>query len=100
MPAEQPLSSYAANGINDSGEIIGNYRCTEKPGDAADAIFKGSGFYRAPDGTYYRVEYENAQRTVAGKSPMRASLSATMSSITYVGAIRGNEGRRDQPIVP
>ncbi len=55
------------NGINDGGEIVGNYDCTEKPEDAADPVFKGNGFYRAPDGTFYRVQYENASRTVAGK---------------------------------
>jgi hypothetical protein len=30
-------------------------------------FFKGHGFYRAPDGTFYRIQYENARRTVAGK---------------------------------
>jgi hypothetical protein len=66
-PQNNPFLHTQPNGINDSGEIIGNYRCTEKADDAAEAIFKGSGFYRAPDGTYYRVQYENAERTVAGK---------------------------------
>jgi hypothetical protein len=55
------------NGINDEGEIVGNYNCTENPKDPADALFKGNGFYRAADGTFYRVQYENAVRTVAGK---------------------------------
>jgi hypothetical protein len=55
------------NGINDEGEIVGNYDCTERPDDAANPIFKGNGFYRAPDGTFYRVQFENASRTVAGK---------------------------------
>jgi hypothetical protein len=55
------------NGINDEGEIVGNYNCTERPNDPADALFKGNGFYRAADGTFYRVQYENAVRTVAGK---------------------------------
>lgn len=55
------------NGINDEGEIVGNYNCTEQPNDPADALFKGNGFYRAADGTFYRVQYENALRTVAGK---------------------------------
>ena len=55
------------NGINNEGEIVGNYDCTEKPEDAADPIFKGYGFYMASDGTFYRVQYENARRTVAGK---------------------------------
>jgi hypothetical protein len=55
------------NGINDEGEIVGNYNCTERPNDPADALFKGNGFYRAIDGTFYRVQYENAVRTVAGK---------------------------------
>jgi hypothetical protein len=55
------------NGINDEGEIVGNYNCTERPNDAADALFRGNGFYRAADGTFYRVQYENAVRTVAGK---------------------------------
>jgi hypothetical protein len=66
-PQGSPYLHTQPNGINDAGEIIGNYRCTENPGDAVEAIFNGSGFYRAPDGTYYRVEYENAKRTVAGK---------------------------------
>jgi hypothetical protein len=66
-PQGSPYLHTQPNGINDAGEIIGNYRCTENPADAADGIFKGSGFYRAPDGTYYRIEYENAKRTVAGK---------------------------------
>ncbi len=64
---DTPYLHTQPNGINDSGEIIGNFQCTKKPEDAAEAIFKGSGFYRAPDGTFYRVEHENAQRTVAGK---------------------------------
>jgi hypothetical protein len=55
------------NGINDEGEIVGNYNCTERPNDDAEALFKGNGFYRAADGTFYRVQYENAVRTVAGK---------------------------------
>lgn len=66
-PQGSPYLHTQPNGINDAGEIIGNYRCTQKPDEAAEGIFKGSGFYRAPDGTYYRVEYENAKRTVAGK---------------------------------
>lgn len=55
------------NGINDEGEIVGNYDCTASPNDPADALFKGNGFFRAADGTFYRVQYENAARTVAGK---------------------------------
>jgi hypothetical protein len=55
------------NGINDEGEIVGNYDCTERPDEVVDPLSKGNGFYRAPDGTYYRVQYENASRTVAGK---------------------------------
>jgi len=66
-PQGSPYLHTQPNGINDSGEIIGNFRCTENDGDAAEAVFKGDGFYRAPDGTYYRVQYENAKRTVAGK---------------------------------
>jgi hypothetical protein len=66
-PQSSPYLQTQPNGINDAGEIIGNFRCTENPGDAAEAVFKGDGFYRAPDGTYYRVQYENAKRTVAGK---------------------------------
>lgn len=54
------------NGINDKDEIVGNYECTERP-DHADPLFKGNGFYRAPDGTFYSLQYENAARTVAGK---------------------------------
>jgi hypothetical protein len=55
------------NGINNEGEIVGNYDCTQNPDDAADPMFNGNGFYRSSDGTYYRVQYENASRTVAGK---------------------------------
>jgi hypothetical protein len=55
------------NGINDNGEIVGNFDCTNKPDDAADGISRGHGFYRAQDGTFYSVEYQNARRTVAGK---------------------------------
>jgi hypothetical protein len=55
------------NGINSNGEIVGNYGCTARPEDAAEVLFNGDGFYRAPDGTFYRVQYENAVRTVAGK---------------------------------
>ena len=66
-PQNAPYLHTQPNGINDAGEIIGNYRCTENAGDEAEAIFKGDGFYRSPDGTYYRVQYENAKRTVAGK---------------------------------
>jgi len=54
------------NGINDEGEIVGNYDCAENPDDA-DPLIRGNGFYRAPDGTFYRVQFENADRTVAGK---------------------------------
>jgi hypothetical protein len=66
-PQNSPYLHTQPNGINDAGEIIGNFRCTENAGDEAEAIFKGDGFYRAPDGTYYRIQYENAKRTVAGK---------------------------------
>jgi hypothetical protein len=66
-PQGSPFLQTQPNGINDAGEIIGNFRCTENPADEADAVFKGNGFYRAADGTYYRVQYENAKRTVAGK---------------------------------
>ncbi len=66
-PQRSPYLHTQPNGINDAGEIIGNYRCTESPDETVDGIFKGSGFYRASNGTYYRVEYENAKRTVAGK---------------------------------
>ena len=66
-PQNSPYLHTQPNGINDAGEIIGNYRCTENAGDTADAVFKGNGFYRAANGTYYRVQYENAKRTVAGK---------------------------------
>jgi hypothetical protein len=55
------------NGINDNGEIVGNYDCTESPNDAADPLSRGNGFYRASNGTYYRVQFEDAERTVAGK---------------------------------
>ena len=86
-PQGSPYLHTQPNGINDSGEIIGNFRCTEKPGEAAEAIFKGSGFYRAPDGTFYRVEYENAKRTVAGK-------------ITNAGVIIGYYVLNDDTWVP
>jgi hypothetical protein len=66
-PAARSYLHTEPNGINDGDEIVGNYDCTERPGDPADPIFKGNGFYRAPDGTYYRVQFENATRTVAGK---------------------------------
>jgi hypothetical protein len=66
-PKDTPYLHTQPNGINDAGEIIGNYRCTQNPNDAAEAIFTGSGFYRDSEGNYYRVEYENAKRTVAGK---------------------------------
>jgi hypothetical protein len=55
------------NGINDEGEIVGNYGCTAHPEDAVETLFRGDGFYRSPDGTYFRVQYEDAKRTVAGK---------------------------------
>ena len=55
------------NGINSEGEIVGNIGCTAHPEDAAETLLYGDGFYRAPDGTFYRVQYENAVRTVAGK---------------------------------
>lgn len=82
-----PYLHTQPNGINDSGEIIGNYRCTQKPAEAADGIFKGSGFYRSADGTYYRVEFENAKRTVAGK-------------ITNAGVIIGYYVLNDDTWVP
>ncbi len=66
-PAARSYLHTEPNGINDRDEIVGNYDCTERPNDAADPIFKGDGFYRAPDGTFYRVQFENAHRTVAGK---------------------------------
>jgi hypothetical protein len=62
------------NGINDDGEIVGNYDCTENPGDPADALFSGNGFYRAPEGTFYRVQFEDAVRTVAGKISNRGVI--------------------------
>jgi hypothetical protein len=46
------------NGINDEGEIVGNYDRTESPNDPADALLK-NGFYRAANGTL-SVQYENA----------------------------------------
>ncbi len=55
------------NGINNAGEIVGNYDCTKNPDDAADSLFRGNGFYRAADGTFYSLQFENASRTVAGK---------------------------------
>lgn len=66
-PAARSYLHTQPNGINDEDEIVGNYDCTERPDDSADPIFKGNGFYRAPDGTFYRVQFENARRTVAGK---------------------------------
>lgn len=55
------------NGINSHDEIVGNFDCTAGPDDPSDPLFRGNGFYRASDGTFYRVQYENAIRTVAGK---------------------------------
>jgi hypothetical protein len=66
-PAARSYLHTEPNGINSADEIVGNYDCTERPDDAADPILQGNGFYRAPDGTFYRVQYENAKRTVAGK---------------------------------
>jgi hypothetical protein len=66
-PNNSPYLNTQPNGINQDGEIIGNYGCTQNPGDPIDAIFKGNGFYRAADGTFFQVKYENAVRTVAGK---------------------------------
>ncbi len=66
-PAVRSYLHTEPNGINNQDEIVGNYDCTEHPNDAANPIFKGNGFYRAPDGTFYRVQFENARRTVAGK---------------------------------
>ena len=55
------------NGINVKGEIVGNYGCTERAEEKSETLFNGDGFYRSPDGSYYRVQYEDAVRTVAGK---------------------------------
>jgi hypothetical protein len=66
-PASHSYLHTEPNGINDGDEIVGNYDCTERPNDPADPLFKGNGFYRAQDGTFYRVQFENAKRTVAGK---------------------------------
>lgn len=65
-PASRSHLHTQPNGINDRDEIVGNFECTALPGDA-DPLFRGQGFYRAPDGTFYRLQYENAVRTVAGK---------------------------------
>jgi hypothetical protein len=66
-PSSRSYLHTEPNGINNADEIVGNFDCTERPDDEADPIFKGNGFYRDQDGTYYRVQFENAQRTVAGK---------------------------------
>jgi len=66
-PSEKSYLHTQPNGINSDGEIIGNIGCTERPEDAAESLFYGKGFYRGVDGTFYRVQYENAVRTVAGK---------------------------------
>lgn len=66
-PTEKSYLHTQPNGINSDGEIVGNIGCTARPEDAAETLLYGDGFYRAPDGTYYRVQYENALRTVAGK---------------------------------
>jgi hypothetical protein len=66
-PNNDPYLHTQPNGINQDGEIIGNYSCTKNPDDSVDAIFKGNGFYRSADGSYFQVKYENAARTVAGK---------------------------------
>lgn len=66
-PQASPYLHTQPNGINERGEIVGNYTCTASPTDAAEAIYNGNGFYRDPDGIYFRVQYENAIRTVAGK---------------------------------
>ena len=66
-PSNRTYLHTQPNGINNEGEIVGNFDCTENPEDAADPVFKGNGFFRASDGTFYRVQYENASRTVAGK---------------------------------
>jgi hypothetical protein len=66
-PNGNPYLQTQPNGINQDGEIIGNYSCTAVPDEPIDGIFKGNGFYRAPDGTFFQLQYENAKRTVAGK---------------------------------
>jgi hypothetical protein len=66
-PSSRSYLHTQPNGINDEGEIVGNVDCTEHPDDKTDPLSRGNGFYRAPDGTFYRVQYENASRTVAGK---------------------------------
>jgi hypothetical protein len=66
-PSDKSYLHTQPNGINSEGEIVGNIGCTARPGDAAETLLYGDGFYRAPDGTFYRVQYENAVRTVAGK---------------------------------
>ena len=66
-PSTRSYLHTQPNGINNEGEIVGNFGCTENAEDAVDPVFKGNGFYRSPDGTFYRVQYENASRTVAGK---------------------------------
>jgi hypothetical protein len=66
-PSGSPYLHTQPNGINQDGEIIGNYGCTQNPDDSIDAIFKGNGFYRSADGTFFQVKFEDATRTVAGK---------------------------------
>jgi hypothetical protein len=66
-PVEKSYLHTQPNGINSEGGIVGNYACTAHPQDSAETLFQGDGFYRAPDGTYYRVQYKDAVRTVAGK---------------------------------
>jgi hypothetical protein len=62
-----PYLQTQPNGVNQEGEIIGNYVCTKSPDESIDAIFTGNGFYRSAEGTYFQIQYENAKRTVAGK---------------------------------
>ena len=66
-PPEKSHLHTQPNGINSDGEIVGNIACTVRPEDVAETLFYGDGFYRDADGTFYRVQYENAARTVAGK---------------------------------
>ena len=66
-PSDKSYLHTQPNGINRTGEIVGNIGCTARPEDATDTLLYGDGFYRAADGTFYRVQYKNAVRTVAGK---------------------------------
>ncbi len=57
-PATRSHLHTAPNGINNVDEIVGNFDCTARAEDAADPLSRGNGFYRSPDGTFYRIQFE------------------------------------------